>query len=130
MTRLCDWAYEQSWLKTFADRLAQIMWVLDHQADIDADFLAIYGIDLYEQEVPAPRYFALACRLTAYQGVMAARREAEADDARPASNTPTRTSSTAPPTRQGDSEVHEVSLTAFRAKFPGLVSVGGSAGGG
>jgi hypothetical protein len=115
-----------SWTAGLAERLEQIVWVLDHQADIDADFLAIYGIDLYEQEIDGPRYFALAHRLTAFQGVMAARVEAENET----SSTPTRTSSTAPPTRQGDSEVHEVSLTAFRAKFPGLVSVGGSAGGG
>jgi hypothetical protein len=113
-----------------AERLAEIVWVLDHQEDIDADFLAIYGIDLYEQEIDGPRYFALACRLTAYQGVMAARREAEEDDSRPVSTTPTRTSSTAAPAGRGTGETAEVSLTQFRAQFPGLVSVGGNAGGG
>lgn len=55
---------------------------------------------------------------------MAARQD-EADEERPASTTPTRTSETAAPAPagRGDSEVHEVSLTQFRAQFPGLVSV-------
>ncbi|MGW0837555.1 hypothetical protein [Streptomyces prunicolor] len=98
------------------------MWVLDHENDIDADFLAIYGLDLYEQEITGPRYFALAHRLTAYQGVMAARVEEERDD-RPTSSTPTRTQDTAPPQRQGNGEAVEVSLTQFRAMYPGWVSV-------
>jgi hypothetical protein len=125
MTRLRDWAYGQDWLDAVADRLAQVIWVLDHEADIDADFLAIYGIDLLEQEVSGPRYLALAHRLTAYQGVMAARVEEEREDRPAPSSTPTRTSSTAPPSRQGAGESTEVSLTQFRAQFPGLVSVGG-----
>lgn len=103
------------------------MWVLDHQDDIDADFLAIYGIDLLEQEISARRYFALAHRLTAYTGVMAARREAEREEQQP-STTTTRTREDAPPARGGSGD-REVSLTAFRVMFPGIVS-GGSAGGG
>ncbi|WP_435279342.1 hypothetical protein [Streptomyces sp. 1222.5] len=107
------------------------MWVLDHEDDIDADFLAIYHLDLEQDEVSSRRYFALAYRLTAYQGVMAARVDEEDGGRRPAtSSTPTRTSSTAAPAGRGDSETAEVSLTQFRAKFPGLVSVGGSEGGG
>lgn len=129
MTQIRDWAYAEPWLEKTADRLAQVMWVLNHDADIDADFLAVYGIDLYEQEVSGPRYFALAHRLTAYQGVMAARVEEESED-QPASNTPTRTSDTAAPAGRGSSETTEVSLTQFRAQFPGLVSVGGTEGGG
>ncbi|GGW15745.1 hypothetical protein GCM10018980_51910 [Streptomyces capoamus] len=104
------------------------MWVLTHLDDIDADFLAIYGLDLEQVEIPARRYFSLAYRLTAYQGVMAARVEEERDEP-PASTTPTRTSTTAPPPRQGAGETTEVSLTQFRAQFPGLVSVGGEGGG-
>lgn len=98
------------------------MWVLDHENDIDADFLAIYGLDLYEQEIAGPRYFALAHRLTAYQGVMAARVDEEREQ--PAERTtPTRTQDPAPPPRQGNSEAVEVSLTQFRAMYPGWVSV-------
>jgi hypothetical protein len=99
------------------------LWVLDHLDDLDADFLAIYGIDLDRQEISARRYFALAHRLTAYTGVMAARAEAERED-QPNSTAPTRTGSTPAPAR-GDNETHEVSLTAFRMQFPGLVSMGG-----
>lgn len=123
MSRLRDWAYDHGWPEALPDRLSQVMWVLDHEADIDADFLAIYGIDLLEQEVTGPRYFALAHRLTAYQGVMAARVEEDRED-RPADRpTSTRTSTTAAPEGRGSSETTEVSLTQFRAKFPGLVSV-------
>jgi hypothetical protein len=114
-----------TWTVGLAERLEQIAWVLDHQEDIDADFLAIYGIDLLEQEVSGPRYFALAYRLAAYQGVLAARVDEERDQT---SSTTTRTHD-APPPRQGSSENREVSLTAFRVMFPGIVS-GGSAGGG
>jgi hypothetical protein len=97
------------------------MWVLDHLDDLDADFLAIYGIDLDRSEISARRYFALAHRLTAYTGVMAARAEAEREEPRPGT-TPTRTRSTSAPAQ--DDGVKEVSLTAFRMQFPGLVSVG------
>jgi hypothetical protein len=120
VSRIRDWAYDHGWPTVLADRISQVMWVLEHERDIDADFLAIYGIDLREQEVDGPRYFALAYRLTAYQGVMAALAEEERED-QPTSTTPTRTQ--AAPTGRAPSETAEVSLTQFRAKFPGLVSV-------
>ncbi|MFI1166568.1 hypothetical protein ACH4UM_23930 [Streptomyces sp. NPDC020801] len=110
------------------DRISEIAWVLHHEADIDADFLAIYGIDLEQVDISSRRYFALAHRLTAYQGVMAARVEEEREQ-QPTGTTTTRTHSDAPPVRQGNGEDREVSLTAFRVMFPGIVS-GGSAGGG
>ncbi|MFB7244648.1 hypothetical protein ACFCYX_19570 [Streptomyces populi] len=120
MNRLREWAYDHGWPEILPDRIGQVMWVLAHERDIDADFLAIYGIDLEQADVTGPRYFALAHRLTAYQGVMAARVEEEHD--RPAaSTTPTRTQ--AAPAGRASSETAEVSLTQFRAKFPGLVSV-------
>jgi hypothetical protein len=124
VNRLRDWAYDHGWPEALADRISQVMWVLDHEADIDADFLAIYGLDLEHVEITGPRYFALAYRLTAYQGVMAARAD-EARESSPPVNrtTPTRTSSTAEPTRHGGGEAAEVSLTQFRASFPGWVSV-------
>ncbi|MGW0575114.1 hypothetical protein ACWD25_03910 [Streptomyces sp. NPDC002920] len=106
------------------DRVEELLWVLDHQEDIDADFLAIYGIDLEEHEITARRYFALAHRLTAYTGVMAARAEAEREEEQPApaaSSTPTRTGST-PVTERGNET--ELSVTKFTATFPWLVSVG------
>ncbi|MFJ8995606.1 hypothetical protein ACIRQH_35025 [Streptomyces sp. NPDC102279] len=97
------------------------MWVLDHVDDLDADFLAIYGLDLEHVEISSRRYFALAYRLPAYQGVMAARVDDERDDQPQASSTPTRTQD-APP-RRGSGETTEVSLTQFRMQFPDLVSV-------
>lgn len=107
------------------ERIAEVAWVLDHLDDIDADFLAVYGIDLEQADVSARRYFALAHRLTAYTGVMAARVE---DERQSSSSAPTRTRDDAPPA-QGGSGTREVSLTAFRVMFPGIVS-GGNAGGG
>lgn len=59
---------------------------------------------------------------------MAARVEAEREEQEPTRTTSTRTSSTPAPAR--DNETSEVSLTAFRMQFPGLVSMGGGAGGG
>lgn len=124
MTSIRDAVHAQDWLEAIADRTAQIIWVLHHEDDIDADFLAIYHLDLHEQEVAGPRYFALAHRLTAYQGVMAARADEQRERREPSrSTTPTRTSST-PATARDDSGTAELSLTQFRAKFPGLVSVG------
>jgi hypothetical protein len=46
--------------------------VLDHRADLASDFSAIHGIrDMLA--LPGPVFFALAYRMSAYQGVMAAR---------------------------------------------------------
>lgn len=98
------------------------MWVLDHQEDIDADFLAIYGIDLEVCDMSGPRYLALAHRLTAYQGVMAARVEEERQESEQASAPPP--APTALPQRLDGST--EISLTAFQFKFPGVVSMASS----
>lgn len=102
--------------------MEELLWILDHLDDLDADFLAIYGLDLEQVEISARRYFALAHRLPAYQGVMAARVDEERDERPAARSTPTRTQ-TAAPQGSGSSETAEVSLTQFRAQFPGLVSV-------
>jgi hypothetical protein len=118
MTHLADMLLTAPWTDTVGERTAQTGWVLDHIDDLDADFLAIYGIDLEQQTISARRYFALAHRLTAYSGVMAARAENERER-----TIPTRTSST-PATTRDDSSSTELSLTQFRAKFPGLVSMG------
>jgi len=124
MTSIQDAVRALDWLEAIEERTGQTIWVLDHEDDIDADFLAIYHIDLCEQEVTGPRYFALAYRLTAYQGVMAARAEEEREHRAPVrSTTPTRSSSAPAPGRD-DSSVTELSLTQLRAKFPGVVSVG------
>jgi hypothetical protein len=43
--------------------------VTEHLDDLEADFLAIYGIeDMYD--LTGPKFLALAYRVSAYQGVM------------------------------------------------------------
>jgi hypothetical protein len=120
--RLFDQIKEPDFAEAIVERVEELLWVLDHQDDIDADFLAIYGLDLEHVEISSRRYFTRAQRLTAFQGVMAARVEEERENREP-SYTPTRTSTTGPPPRQASRETTEVSLTQFRAQFPGLVSV-------
>lgn len=101
--------------------MGEVLWVLDHQADLDADFLAVYGIDLDTYPMRGDRYMALAYRLPAYQGVMAGRQAAEKEQREAAPEAPS-----APQQRTQAAGTREVSLTAFRAQFPGLVSVGSS----
>lgn len=102
-------------------RVEELLWILDHQEDIDADFLAVYHLDLEHVEISSRRYFALAHRLPAYQGVMAARVDEERDERPAPASTPTRTQPA--PTGRGSGETTEVSLTQFRMQFPDLVSV-------
>jgi len=47
------------------------MWILDHLDDLDADFRVFYRIDDIEA-LSGPQFLALALRVFAYQGVMAA----------------------------------------------------------
>ncbi|HEY3689649.1 MAG TPA: hypothetical protein VGL46_05025 [Pseudonocardiaceae bacterium] len=56
------------------------MWVLDHLADLEADFLVFYRIDDIG-ELTGPRFLSLAIRVFAYQGVMAARAMAQQETA-------------------------------------------------
>lgn len=46
--------------------------MLDYLDDLDADFRVFYRVDDIER-LPGPRFMALALRVAAYQGVMAAR---------------------------------------------------------
>lgn len=52
--------------------------MLSHRADLDADFRVFYRTSLEDAEhlMSGPEFFALAYRVSAYQGVMAARLEA------------------------------------------------------
>lgn len=60
----------------FVERLREVVWLLDYVDDLESDFSAIHRVDdIYAMD--APRFFRLAVRLTAYEGVMAARRMAE-----------------------------------------------------
>ena len=55
--------------------------MLSHRADLDADFRVFYRTSLKqaEHQMSGPEFFALAYRVSAYQGVMAARLEAARD---------------------------------------------------
>jgi len=104
-------------VRPLSARLPEVMWVLDHQRDLDADFLACYGIDLEVDEISAARYLALAHRVSAYSGVMSARREEEeqhsgSGPAAPASRP-----------REPASEEKQMDLVAFRMTFPGVVAM-------
>lgn len=65
-------------LDAAADRIEEVAWVPDYLADLEADFLAHYGIsDMWS--IPGPRFFRLAARTVAYRGVMQARAQALMD---------------------------------------------------
>lgn len=53
-----------------------MIWVVDHLADLEADFLRFYRIEDFF-ELDGPRFFRLASRVFAFGGVMAARLEEE-----------------------------------------------------
>lgn len=54
------------------------MWVLDHLEDLEADFLRFFRVvDI--STLDGPRFFRLAARTFAYDGVMSARLQEEVD---------------------------------------------------
>lgn len=55
-------------------RIEQVIWVLDHRRDLEADFRAFFHLDPRSMyALPGPEFFALAVRTVAFQGVMASR---------------------------------------------------------
>lgn len=101
-----------TWALPAVRRRAQLDWILDHQDDLDADFLAIYGIDLEQQDIGSRRYVQLAQRVTAYQGVMTARLADEQPVEAPAPSSRT---------RQQD-EPEELELVEFNRQYPDVIS--------
>jgi hypothetical protein len=69
-------------------------------------------------DVDGPRFFSLARRTFAFEGVMQARARREEDTPR---RTPARPAAT-PPQQVAGSASNVVELAAFKATFPGLVS--------
>jgi hypothetical protein len=59
-------------------RAVQMMWILDHLADLDADFRVFYRMSWKQAvaDTTGPELMALAWRVSVYQGVMAARHAA------------------------------------------------------
>jgi hypothetical protein len=52
------WVSDLAGVARFAQRFQEVAWVLGYEADLDADFLAIYGIDLETYPITGPRYLA------------------------------------------------------------------------
>jgi hypothetical protein len=66
-------------LDEWRPRLEQVLWVVDHVDDLDADFCAFYGTpDM--MALPGVRWLRRAYRVFAYEGVMAARVKALQDE--------------------------------------------------
>jgi hypothetical protein len=109
-------------LDDWADRVAEIGWVIGHEDDLRADFLHIWGIDLDRDCPPAARFFSLARRTFAYSGVMAAR-VAEEDrrrEARPVGRPAALASQTHRAGHAGNG-VQEVSLEQLQRMHPDLI---------
>lgn len=78
--------------------------------------MAWYGIDLEQSDISAPRFFALAVRLFAYSGVMAARAENEREQDStpgPPAERPARESA-----RETESPTQYQSVAALAAQYP------------
>lgn len=98
--------------------------MLDHLDDLDADFLAVWGIDLRDPDcgITAERFFALAFRTFAYRGVMREELLAEQrnnEDRGPPPTTSGPTPSRQAPAGEGDG-AKWVSPEEMKAMFPDL----------
>ena len=60
------------------ERVSEVGWVVDYLSDLEADFLALYGIDDM-LSLPGPQFLRLAMRTPAFPGVMQARAQALVD---------------------------------------------------
>lgn len=58
-------------------RVAQLSWILDHLADLNADFRVFYRMSWAEavRDLSGPELFQLCHRVFAYQGVLRGRAE-------------------------------------------------------
>lgn len=58
-------------------RMAEVGWIVDYLADLEADFRAHYHLSSADMlALPGPEFFRLATRTVAYAGVMQARAQA------------------------------------------------------
>ena len=74
-------------------RVGEVSWVLDYLDDLESDFSVLHRVDdIYS--MPGAKFLRMACRITAYVGVMQARADAlmKADEteAEPAQRVTTR----------------------------------------
>lgn len=112
-------------------RVSEVGWVLDYLPDLEADFLALYGVDDM-LALDGPRFLRLAVRMPAYAGVMQARAQALLDAERAEDRyLAGQTASTAVTSRRGSpgSDVVEIDATpeavAGRPELAGLIDWGG-----
>ena len=99
------------------------MWVVDHLEDLESDFSVFHRVDDLGT-LDGPRFFRLALRIFAYDGVMAARLAAldDTDTPAPGAGPGSVDAALAGPipeggrTRRGDMDVDELAVIA-----PGLI---------
>lgn len=109
----------------FTERLRQTVWVLEYLDDIDADFLAVYRIDLRDPatRISGPTFFARASRLFSYRGAMRERLLVEQEENRnnpPARSNPGYTPPAAAAPAASDDGVRWVNPDDMKALFPDL----------
>jgi hypothetical protein len=118
------------------ERAGQLVWLLDHLDDLDADFRVFYRITGIGEEIfgdlSGPRFFALAFRTIHYRGVMRDRVMSEQikEDKENSSQRSGNSGSVGPvPHARSSSstssmwsgEVKEVPLSQLQALHPGIV---------
>lgn len=64
------------------ERLYELLWLLDYLDDIESDLSVFHRVDDW-RSMAGPRFFRLAVRLAAYNGVMHARALATSQDDAP-----------------------------------------------
>ncbi len=97
------------------------MWVLDHLGDLESDLSRFHRVeDIYDLD--GPRFFRLAGRIFAYEGVMAARVASEREQDRTSRPAPQRPAEQPPPPRpRGDGAKQRVTVSQLQLIVPGLI---------
>lgn len=91
--------------------------MIDHLADLESDFAVLHRVDdIYQLD--GPQFMRKAWRMSAYQGVMRMRLEAQAQAEESAASSP---APSVPAARRPSGGDRVVPLSAFAAQFPGAV---------
>lgn len=111
-------------LDVCAERASEVAWVTEHLGDLEADFMAFYGVDDM-LALDGPRWLRLATRTVAYQGVMLARAQSLMDAESQGSAPVGPVASSAATSHSGGGDVIEVDATpemvASRPELAGLI---------
>lgn len=113
------------------ERAGQLIWLLDHLDDLDADFRVFYGIAGIGEEIfgdlSGPRFFALAFRTIHFRGVMRDRimseqiKEEENNPQRSSGGPVSHARSSSSTSSMWSGEVKEVPLSQMKALHPGII---------